>query len=191
MNIGTYKRIARCGFQEAADHYKGEVRTRLRREGLTRRDASLGADMEVERLFIPLVEQAEKAKALAKAGKQEINELPPRLPGIPSNIDSILDPNYSEPNQGKQLRDGLVWAAMEWMRVIAYNDSGPACFLDLALVPPPNAFALFVLSSYALDGKHCELIARALAFATKTPDEKPTTDRAETAEEPGFLDEIT
>ena len=57
------------------------------------------------------------------------------------------------------------------------------------IAPPPNSWAISVLNAYALGGidKRRELITRAMAFASKTPDEPEPVE----AQQPGgFLADI-
>jgi hypothetical protein len=165
-NTLIYQRLDKFGLRDAAETYKEEVRKRLGQEqgGKTRDRAAVRQQAEdaMWELFKPVVEQRE-AEERAEC---------PSLKGIPADTDSVLDKSYSEPNPGAQLRDGLLWAAMEWMRVIRDTEDGPVASINAASTPPPNPFALFVLESYALAGieRRRELITRALAFATKSHD---------------------
>jgi hypothetical protein len=182
---GICRRLAKLGLREAGDRFRDEVRKRLRAEGATREAANEGAWQEMADTFLPAAERAE-GKAAANA------ELPaPQLPGMPApaNINAAIDPAYNEPDPGKRLRDGLLWTVEQWMRVIADTETGPVATLAAASVPPPNPFALMVLSTYALSplDKRRELITRALAFATKAHDADSTEgDQPQT----GFLGDV-
>ena len=116
---------------------------------------------EMWRVFEPAVLKFEQAKS---QDYQQLAGLPDRT------TDEILDPDYHERDRGKQLRDGLLWVALEFDRIIEDTDSGPVAHLEDASIPPPNAFAIATLRTYALSSieKRRELIARALAFADKT-----------------------
>ena len=147
--------------------------------------------------FGPLCDAREAENAAAEAeiaAAAEPEPAPPQLQGLPANTDSILDPDYSEADPGKQLRDGLLWVAFEFLRVISDTDAGPVADISAASKPPPNAFALLILSSYALSGadKRRELITRALAFATKShSDSAPAAANVSSTEQAGgFLHEI-
>ena len=183
---GIANRLSKAGLRNAAEAYREEVRQRIARvqggKDRDRDEVSLAAWGEMWELFKPIVERAEEQ------GK-ETGE-PEELTGIPADIDSLLDPEYSEPDPGKQLRDGWLWAVMEWMRVIRSTDSGPVASIESASRPPPNAFALLILDSYALAGadKRRELVGRALAFATKAHDAPPEGD---SSAQDGFLEEVS
>jgi hypothetical protein len=187
---GIANRLIRAGLRAPSDAYREEVRQRIARQqggkNRDREEVSLAAWQEMWDVYRPVVE---KAEAERKAQKEALTAAPePVLAGIPEDIDSILDPEYSEPDPGKQLRDGLLWAAMQWMRVIRDTDSGPSANIEAASTPPPNAFALLVLDSYALAGadKRRELVGRALGFACKAhdPAEEPDSQGG------GFLEDI-
>jgi hypothetical protein len=147
-------------------------------------------------LFRPLCERHEKKEEKKAAAKEEgrkrsAEEDIPILVGIPEDIEAILAADYSERDPGKRLRDGLLWAAEEWVRVIRATDSGAVATIDRASSPPPNAFALLILESYALAGadKRRELVGRALAFACKSHDSEPAVAPGSDSE--GFLGEIS
>jgi hypothetical protein len=163
------------------------------------------AEAEMWEKFRPLIEAGERDeeerreereahKAALKAAKEVEPEPPaPSLPGMPADPDSVLNPEYSETNQGAHLRDGWLWVVMEWIRVIRDTEMGPVANIEAASTPPPNAFALLVLSTYALSGidKRRELITRALGFATKSHDTQPDGGPQEGREaEGGFLDTL-
>ncbi len=95
-----------------------------------------------------------------------------QISGLPDDISAALDPEYNEPDAGKRLRDGLLWAALEWTRVVKDTEAGPVITLDRASSPPPNSYALFVLQTYSLGDtdKRRDLIGRSLAFAHKQHD---------------------
>ena len=101
-------------------------------------------------------------------------------------------PEYTEKDHGRQLRDGILWTVFEWMRVIKDTPEGPVANIKAASKPPPNAFALFTLSTYALSDidKRRELITRALAFATKSHDNVDQKDENQDNQPGGFLDAI-
>ena len=146
-------------------------------------------------VFRPIVERYEADKAAVKAAQNETVEPPaPQLIGLPKLSDDLLDPDYTETDPGRQLRDGLLWTVFEWQRVISDAPEGPVADIKAASKPPPNAFALFTLSTYALSGtdKRRELITRALAFATKSHDNVDPKDenQDEIVQPGGFLDAI-
>jgi len=168
MNLKN--RLRGAGILGPADVYREEVRQRLAKEagtskgpGSRDRDAvNMASWEEMWRVFGPAVEKFEKAKS---QDYQQLAGLPDRT------TNEILDPEYHERDRGKQLRDGLLWVALEFDRIIEDTaDSGPVAHLEDASVPPPNAFAIATLRTYALSSieKRRELIARALAFADKT-----------------------
>ena len=196
----VYNKLAKFGLRNAAETYKEEVRLRHRAAGDDRATAREAAEAAMWELFRPLVEAREEEiaqrraeKAAAKAAEEIPAEPPAQLQGLPANTDSLLDPDYAEPDAGRQLRDGLLWVAFEWMRVVRDTDSGPVADIAAASKPPPNAFALLTLSTYALSDldKRRELITRALAFADKRPDSGAPAGEEERGEQAGgFLHEI-
>jgi hypothetical protein len=135
-------------------------------------------------LFRPPCEKVEALQMAAKGAS--VSE--PALLGMPEDIDSLIDPEYAEPDPGKQLRDGLLWAATEIVRVIRATEDGAEARFDRASCPPPNAFAISTILAYALAGedKRRELIGRALGFACKSHDPEP----AAPADSEGFLDSL-
>ena len=192
--LGTAHRLSSAGLRRQADAYRDQVRRRIAKEqgGSKRnREAVLNAAYEeMWEVFKPAVEKYEEDKQ-AKQDKQ--NEQPenetPQLQGMPDRTtDDILDPKYAEKDPGKQLRDGLLWAALEFDRVIEDTDNGPVAHLNDASSPPPNAFAVGTLRTYALSPteKRRDLIGRALAFAAKTHDQ-PIPD---STDEGAFLHEL-
>ena len=208
-------RLERQGLRAAADAYREEVRLRLMAEanagaGVVKKDRAAAVAqswVEMWENFGPIIAraeakaelakakaEAEKAKAKAQAEAQSQPEPPaPQLAGLPPFSEALLDLDYTERDPGRQLRDSLLWAAMEWQRVISDTDSGPVANLEAASTPPPTPFALFVLATYALGNldKRRELITRALAFAVKSHDEIIGDADADTDEQPGgFLDSI-
>ena len=196
---GMANRLQNCKLRGAAEAYREEVRIRIAREqGGSKRDrdtVSLAAWQEMWDVFRPIVERYEADKAAVKAAQNETVEPPaPQLIGLPKFSNDLLDPDYTETDPGKQLRDGLLWPIFEWMRVISDTPEGPVADIKAASKPPPNAVALFTLSTYALSGtdKRRELITRALAFATKSHDnvEPKDENQDEIVQPGGFLDEI-
>lgn len=189
------RRLSKCGLRKIADAYREEVRIRLAREaGGQKRDrvaVTVAAWEDMWNQFRPAVEKRER-ELIAEAPNSE--PVAPQLAGLPPISDDLLDPDYSERDPGRQLRDSLLWAAMEWMRIIRDTDDGPVVDLAAASTPPPTPFALFVLSAYALGNvdKRRELISRALAFATKSHESEPEPPAAGDDSPPpgGFLDDI-
>ena len=182
MDVENYNRINAVGIRSAADAYRAEVRQRLQAEGMNKTPARRQAELKMWEAFKPTVEKLEL--------EVESKTPEPRLAGLPANVDSVLDSSYSEVDPGKQLRDGWLWAVLEWMRVIRDTDDGPIAALSSASTPPPNAFALFVLSTYALAGadKRRDLVSRSLSFAAKghdTPGDADPDDQSS-----GFMGEL-
>jgi hypothetical protein len=185
-NAGRCHRLDKAGLRNAAETLRGEIRQRLIASGKTRKEAGAAADDEMWGTFRPLVEQFEAG------GKPEAAETAPQLPGIPSDINSILDPHYSEADPGRQLRDGLLWAALQFERIVEDTEDGPIAHLD-AGPPPPNGFGILILRLYALSGidKRRELVGRALQFATKSHDTDSSDQPQGDEEKGGFLEEIS
>ena len=189
-------RLGATRIRHQADAYRDEVRKRLIREGPTNRNREAANNASWEQMwevFEPSVkyheQQQQKMRELKEAKEDREDIAPPQLQGMPERTtNDILDPEYAEKDPGKQLRDGLLWAALEFDRVIEDTDKGPVAHLNDASTPPPNAFAIGTLRTYALSPteKRRDLIGRALGFATKahdTPIQEPTS-------EGGFLHEI-
>ena len=209
--IEISNRLRSCGLHRAAEAYREEVRVRLATAAGPSRDraaVTFSAWEDMWGVFRPPVEKWEKkqqllakeveakVKAAAKAEAEEAKPitdepLAPQLAGLPPFSEEQLDPNYEERDPGRQLRDSLLWAAMEWARIIRDTDDGPVVDLAAASTPPPTPFALFVLASYALSDveKRRELIAKALAFAVKVHD--PPSDGGAVEQSGGFLDAIS
>ena len=205
-------RLRRAGILDQADVYREEVRKRLIAENEKRGGHNVEANFlsweKMWEVFGPAVERFEEEQAAAKKQakqqaedearqkeeekqtQKEKQESPPQLAGLPdTTTDEILDPAYTEADRGKQLRDALLWVAFEFDRVIKdTTDDGPVATLTAASSPPPNAFAVGMLRTYALSGldKRRELFGRALNFATKTHDEA----RPEDDDSGSFLHEL-
>jgi len=204
-------RLRRAGILDQADVYRDEVRKRIAAEeggsGRDREAVNLASWEKMWQVFGPAVKRFEQEQAAAKEqakqqaadearrkeeekqAQKEKQELLPQLAGLPdTTTDEILDPDYKETDRGKQLRDGLLWVAFEFDRVITDTDDGPVATLTAASSPPPNAFAVGMLRTYALSGldKRRELFGRALNFATKTHDEA----RPEDDDSGSFLHEL-
>ena len=177
--------------RDLAESYKEEIREENVRAGMDRKEANSKAWEAMWVEYEPTVLKMERKKENAQ---RDIPEPPPapQLKGLPEDLDSVLDTTYTETDQGKQLRDGLLWAAMEFGRVIRDEDDGPVARIDSASTPPPNAFALFTLSTYALSpiDKRRDLIARALSFATKASDPIAEPEEPTGGDSGGFLDNI-
>ena len=205
------RRLSNAGVKWQADAYFDEVRRRMMREaGLTQRHPSTerepvrhAAWRIMYETFLPSVERYEKKmeshqQQLKKATSQQLkkassqqqqNDTTAQLEGMPPRTtDDMLDPEYVETDLGKQLRDGLLWAALEFDRVIEDTDDGPVAHLEDASSPPPNAFAVGVMRTYALSPleKRRDLIGRALAFAHKSHEDSPPNED----EEGAFLHEL-
>jgi hypothetical protein len=163
---GIANRLSRAGLRNAAEAYREEVRRRILR-GQEKRDrdaASEGAWGEMWDLFRPLVEKCEASKA----GGTEDASAP--LLGCETDLEQFLDPHYTEQDPGKWLRDGLIWVASEIRRVVVDSEEGTTVVLSRAKTPPPTAWAVFVLESFARKPpeKRGELITRVLPFAQRS-----------------------
>jgi hypothetical protein len=131
MNRADKQRIMdllrKAGLWEEADQYRERVRQRLRDAGKAKQEAVAGAWEEMWDMYRPAVEQYEKRQQDAATAQ---------LAGMPKRTtDDILDPNYTELDRGKQIRDGVLWAAMEFDRVIEETESGPVAHLEDARRP--------------------------------------------------------
>jgi hypothetical protein len=184
--LGAINRLAKLGLRGPAEAYREEVRIRHKAAGKSRDEALELAWLAMWEEFRPIVERLEANSD----GPPE-----PPLPGSPADdLTAHLDPSYSETDPGKRLRDGLLWTAEEIRRVVVddpSNPDSPATSIDLsrATTPPPTAWALFVLESYARKppSARAELIARVMPLASKTHD--PTTPAPGTSGA-SFLDQL-
>ena len=190
MNKATIaSRLQRAGIRDAAEAYREEVRRRIAQaQGGKRRDrdaVSVAAWQEMWDVFRPAVERWEKAKA--KADEES------SLAGCPNaaDLDELLDPDYSEKDPGKWLRDGLLWVAAEIRRVVLDTDEGVVVDFTRASCPPPTAWAVFCVEAFARKrpAQRAELIARVMPFATRSHDDPADPDGQNSRDE-GFLDEI-
>jgi len=202
--LGIANRTAKAGIRPLCDALRERIRLHHLAAGKTKAEALELAWAESWEEVRPVLEHleakaAEARKALdqalddakAQAAKARANEPPaPQLPGIPANLDDALDPDYAEADPSRQVRDGLLWAVMQFARVVADTPTGPVAHLERATSPPPNALAVFTLTTYALlpPAQRKELLTKATAFAYKGQDDTPTPERAE--EGGGFLDEV-
>ena len=157
------RRLARAGVRDAADAFREEVRQRLASEagGKTRNRQAVttAAWMGMWDHFRPIVERIEQDKAAERP-----------LIGSPEDPDEYLDPHYSETDPGRWLRDGLIWVAAEIRRVVIDAEDGTHIDLTRARTPPPTAWAVFCLESFARlrPAKRGELIGRVLPFAERS-----------------------
>jgi hypothetical protein len=178
-------RLNTTGLRQAADTYREEVRTRLVKEnGGAKRNREAVNDASWEEMwevFRPAVERWEKEKRDSE---------PPQLLGCSDDLEEFLDPNYSESDPGKWLRDGLIWTAAEIRRVVRDSPDGTTVDLARAKTPPPTAWAVFCLESFARKSpdKRSDLIARVLTFATRSHDAPDETTSDE--HDGGFLDSV-
>jgi hypothetical protein len=174
-------RLQKCGLRDAADAYKELLRQQMHRHketGLrvTKRDINEAADEEMWVLYRPIVERLE-------------TPVQHTLRGLPDNLDDVFDKEYKEADLGKQLRDGWLWAVMQWIRVVRDTEDGPVANLAAATEPPPNSFALTVLATYALADadRRRELLTKALNFAERSHEDHDE----EQPDSAGFLDSIS
>ena len=210
-NAALWNRLSSLGLRGSAESLKEEIRLRLRREGLSKLESNDRSVTEMWSVYRPVVEgleesrrksarrleevetsAREKVEALQRAREEQVDrDEEPQLEGFPSDVDEVLDPEYLERDPANQLRDGLLWAAMEFQRVI--RDGPDGAVLELGESRPPNAFALFVVRTYALSPleKRRDLIARALSFASKCVPSVDGDGEVSEEEEDGFLDAIS
>jgi hypothetical protein len=193
--LAVTNRLTAACLRVPAEAYRDEVRKRLAKErGGEKRDREAVNDdswEEMWELFLPLVEQVEKKKEKEREKEKRAESGDERtLSVLTDDIDKFLDPNYSENDPGKWLRDGLIWTAAEIRRVVLDSENETTIDLARAKTPPPTAWAVFCLESFARKSpdKRSDLIARVLTFATRStnaPDDSTTEERSG-----GFLDSI-
>jgi hypothetical protein len=198
--LGISHRLSSAGLRHAADAYREEVRQRLARckpKGTTKEQLLEDAWNEMWEVFKPPLERWEKEREKEKvpeAPKTPEPQVPPepQLVGCTDDLDQFLDPLYSETDPGKQLRDGLLWTAFEIRRIVTDSENTTTIDLARAKTPPPTAWAVFCLESFARKppDKRAELIGRVLPFATRAHNPSPPkTEQLE--EDGGFLDDIS
>lgn len=181
---GIINRLQKLGLRDAAEAYREEVRIRRKGSGENRDAASLAAWGEMWDVFKPIVEKQEK-------DKEQEKESGDTLTGCTTDVDQYLDPDYSETDPGRWIRDGLIWAASEIRRVVVDTAEGTTIDLQFAKTKPPTAWAIFCLESYARKppSQRGELISKALPFALKRHDQKDEAD-VDSESGGGFLDSI-
>jgi len=179
---GIANRLSKAGLRDAAESLREEIRLRRKGAGEDRDSASQAAWAEMWDTFRPVVERWEK-------GQFKETETP--LTGCPIDVDPFLDPDYTEKDPGKWLRDGLIWTAAEIRRVVIDSDEGTRIDLARARTKPPTAWAVFCLESFARKppAKRGELIARVLPFATRSHETAPIETDSNDVD--GFLGDIT
>jgi hypothetical protein len=180
------RRLEKFGLRDPGEAYREEVRVRIKRVDpkKSRPAAMEEAEYAMQQLFEPALK---KIEAMIDQGERA-------LTGLPDDLSDALDPEYSKVDQGEQLRDGLIWAALEWARIITDSEDGPIANLENASCPPPNAFAIFILEEYATGSKEKrkELINKAIGLATKdAPKATKTAEPAKDEKGESFLDKIT
>jgi hypothetical protein len=179
--LGIINRIMRLGLRSPAEALREEVRLRHRAAGKDKAEALTLAWAAMWEEFRPTVERLEgQANG---AGRQ--------LLGTTDDLDTLLNPAYHEPDAGRRLRDGLVWAAEEIRRIVSDAPDGETVIdLARASVPPPTAWAVFVVEHYAMKAAkdRGELIARVMPLAAKQHDAQP--GGAGPVGEGGFLDDL-
>lgn len=182
-------RLASAGLRDAAEAYREEVRQRIAKDkGGPKRNREEVVDAawtDMWEVFRPAVERCEKVH-------QPHHQT---LAGCTDDLDQFLDPNYTEQDPGKWLRDGLIWTAAEIRRVVLDSQEGTTVDLARAKTPPPTAWAVFCLESFARKppDKRADLIARVLPFATRTTPNDPPVDNSgqDELDNGGFLDSIS
>ncbi len=183
---GIANRLSKAGLRNVAEAYREEVRRRIAQAqgGKTRdRDSvSAAAWQEMWDTFRPVVERREEQQA------EGANE--PDLAGCAADLDDLLDPEYTETDPGKWLRDGLIWAAAEIRRVVIDSDEGTTVDLTRAKSPPPTAWAVFCVETFARKkpSQRGELIGKVLPFATRSHD--VLDGEGQHQESGGFLDTL-
>ena len=191
-NAAIWNRLMEVGLREAAETVKHEIRERYKRLGDPRSDANEKAEIEMWEIMRPAVEKVEKKiqdlKDKIKQPKSpKGDDSPPTISVCTDKIEQFIDPNYSEKDPARWLRDGLLWNAAEFQRVVTDSPQGISISLALAKNPPPNAWAITCLEYFARPDKRGELIARVLPFASKRTDQ---TEPPEAGEAEDYLDSI-
>jgi hypothetical protein len=131
--------------------------------------------------------EAAKQEKASSGGKSSSDDRELVLSYQDLDIDSLLDPHYSETVPARWIRDGLIWVAAEFRRVVSDSPDQSTINLHQAKVPPPTPWAIFVLESFARrnPAKRADLISRVLSFASKST---PSTEQAAQIAESGDLD---
>ena len=191
-----WSRINTNGLKKPADALKEEIRLRLRAEQPSRnitekKTANVAAEELTWELFRPICDKMEKLKAAAAGSSPDELELVTSYQD--ADIDSLLDPQYSEADPGRWIRDGLIWTAAEFRRVVSDSHNQATINLHHAKNPPPTAWAIFVLESFARrqPAKRADLISRVLTFANRSTNDQPTAHPKEPQnQDHDFLDTL-
>lgn len=185
VHVAIYNRLMKAGLRGAVDTYMDEVRKRRKAAGDNRAAANQAAEDAMKEVFGPVLERWEQQQAKAA----QPNE--PALSGCaaPADLEGLLDPDYTETDPGKWLRDGLLWTAAEIRRVVIDTDEGTTVDLTRARTRPPTAWAVFCVEAFARKKPDArgELIAKVLPFATRSHEPRPAAGREQGG---GFLDDI-
>ena len=172
--LESMERLRAAGLWDQAEAYREEVRRRLKSQGKSRSEAVDEAWVAMVELFMPLTEALQQTPALEIV--------------LGGSIDEILDPEYTETDARKQIRDSMFWVAEEFRRIVEDRPTGTVVDFTKAHSPPPTMFAVQTAETYAarLD-KRMELIAKIMTFADKSAQE---SRRLGSSEDGGFLDSI-
>jgi hypothetical protein len=164
-------RLKRAGLWEQANHYREEVRQRLRAEGKSKEEAVEAAWAAMAEKSLPLAEQAKPAFGRACLAATEARLAPEPLAPID------LDANYSEKDLLRATVDSIAWAATERRRLMVPSDTGGyKVDYSRASTKPPTAMAMDMVEYYvAYPEKLDQLYQRLLKLLSKPPEE-PTVE---------------
>lgn len=185
-NAEVVRRVRRFGLGRPYVALRDEIRNRLRIAKIDVQQAKQRADAEAWDVFRPAVERLERAESERQA--------PAPIPGMPPPGSGAVDPEYSELDRSLQIRDGLLWLALEVGAVVRELPEGTGVELSEASTPPPNQFALSLLEMYCRGSERdrAALIGRAIGFAPRhyRDPEPDDSDDLDDDDEGGFLHEI-
>jgi hypothetical protein len=133
------------------------------------------------------------AKAFQEALEKAMGP-PPRFVGYVGSINDILDPNYTETDPGKRIRDSWLWVGFEFRRITVDEAKGYTTQdFSKASTPPPTPLAVMIAEEYAQcpPGSRRDLFTRLIGFAEKghaTPTD--IERRAPISEGDAYLDSL-
>ena len=177
------ERLRAVGLRGLAMAYLDELRDRIHADGGSRKSANKSAYKDMWRQFEPTVAFLENMVGITGGESRG------GFRGYDGDPDNIVDPNYTELDAGKRLRDAFTWVGDEFRRIVRDSSSGTTMMFEHAKTPPPTVLAIQIAEEYAqcAPGARRELFARLQQFATKAHDSR---GRDDTADDTAFLQDM-
>ena len=156
-------RLQSAELRPAAEAYREEVRIRLKAAGTERAQAVETAWQEMWKQFEPVLLKIEQGNDTGQASHQ-------------GAVDEVLNPDYTETDPRKQMRDSIYWIASEFRRVVSDGPRGASVDFRRAKQPPPTTLAVLITETYAAKppDKRDALVTKVLAFAERGLDSEKT-----------------